>query len=52
MQSKDQGKFSSITNLDPGHRWFYRSCESDYPLYMTVAWPDPVLPTHGHILGY
>ena len=32
VESSDQGKFSSIKNLDPGRKWFYRPYESDYPL--------------------
>ena len=32
MESSDQGKFSSIESLDPGHKSFYRAYVSDYPL--------------------
>ena len=32
MRSRDQGKFSSIKNLDPGRGWFYSPYESDHPL--------------------
>ena len=31
VQSRDQGKYSSIKTLDSGHKWFYRFYESDYP---------------------
>ena len=32
VRSRDQGKISSIKNLDPGRGWFYSPYESDYPL--------------------
>ena len=31
--SINQGIFSSIKNLDPSLRWFYRTIGSDHPLY-------------------
>ena len=47
MRSRDQGKFWSIKNLDPGRGWFYSPYESDYPMpnyyYLmdtSLAWPD------------
>ena len=37
MQSRDQGKISSIKNLDPGRGWFYSPYESDHPLSMAAS---------------
>ena len=36
VRSRDQGKISSIKNLDPGRGWFYSPYDSDYPLYSDI----------------
>ena len=43
MRSRDQGKFWSIKNLDPGRGWFYSPYKSDLPLQYSVARGVPII---------